>query len=133
MAALYLPGLQPPGAGLVLGGRVHSGAGGFAGELGYLPAPERWHAMDLHDPEIGALAEFYAAVLLCAVAPDQLVIYGALPEAAQRQVQGALARRYAGLCPAEVFFLPDIAMNLRDGVCSLALQTVLEAQRSGAL
>lgn len=61
------------------------------------------------------------------------MIYGALPEAAQRQVQDSLARRYAGLCPAEVFFEPDIAMDLRDGVCSLALRTVHEAQRSGTL
>lgn len=77
VVGIYFPRIYSPGAGMVIGGRIHTGAHHFAGEIGHLPAGVNWTKLDYTAPSvfckaIGELLNIYCRI----VAPDEMVLYG---------------------------------------------------------
>ncbi len=77
LVGIYFPRLYPPGAGMVIRGEVHTGAHGFAGEIGGLFPDIDWVRMDYGEQQAvrGAIARMLA--IYCRIAaPDRFVLYG---------------------------------------------------------
>ena len=134
LAAFYFPQRYPPGMGLVLDGRLHTGHEGFTGELQYLPIGVDWPALDYRDGE--AVAEAVAK-LLCAVcalvAPDRFLLYGECfrPDLAEVVRQRAEAR-FANGYGMEVEAFQDLEPDYGEGMLALSLQTLKRSVFGGA-
>ncbi len=133
VVALYFPRLDPPGAGMVLGGHVWRGANGFAGEFAHIHSIRDWMELDYGNAEQTALMLSQAAVTFCCtVAPDYLLLYGDFwnPQLEQRILEG-VERSLNGLFACQIRFLTSIEQDQRSGVRDLALEELYALQASG--
>lgn len=126
LAAVYFPERYPPGLGLLVDGRLHTGHGNYVGELQYLPIGVDWTALDYGDWEAveGAVVKLISAA--CALAgPDRFLLYGEFfrPGMAERIREAAEARFPAGY-GMEVEAFRDLGPDYEAGMRSLALQTL---------
>lgn len=142
-------------AGLLLGGRLHRGHRGGAGELGLLPAL-RWEdapdrlcaaypeggdpagvlaAARAGDPRAAAAVDAFVgdlatgtAALLLAVDPELVVLGGGLSRAGDL-IAGPLRRRLAGTCAQE----PEVTVSAlgADAVATGAVRLALERATAG--
>jgi predicted NBD/HSP70 family sugar kinase len=77
LVGIYFPRIYGPGAGMVIGGEVHTGAHNYAGEIDRLLPDVDWMHMDYNDTQAvcGAIARLLA--IYCRVlAPDRFILYG---------------------------------------------------------
>ncbi len=68
LAYIYYPDGHNPGAGIVIGGKIHRGASNFAGEIGWLPGSGK-------DDIAFKIAEAAVSVN-CVINPEQIIISG---------------------------------------------------------
>lgn len=77
VAGIYLPRIYPPGAGLVIQGKIYYGTSNCAGELAGLPVPVSWDLLDYgREDDVLENLKLLTAVYGFTVAPDTLIFYG---------------------------------------------------------
>ena len=77
MVGIYFPRIYPPGAGMVMGGQIYTGAHHFAGEIGHLLSGVDWTKIDYSDVPVVCKAVAQLLAVYCRiVAPSQFILYG---------------------------------------------------------
>jgi len=122
---LYFPRKYPPGAGLLIDGKLHRGRSGWAGEVGHLPLGVPWGDPGLFE-EItrGSLAVALTVTAVAAVLnPDTVVLHGEFltsgyEEAIRRECRDRLPRP---LVPAMVRS-EDFTGDFQTGLLALTLE-----------
>jgi predicted NBD/HSP70 family sugar kinase len=104
------------GLATVLGGRLHRGAGGAAGEIGYLPVPGVPLPQDVSHPATGAFQRLVGAQALVPLAAQ----YGFAEPTAARAVAAAVRAAQAGEQRA-ADFLGDLAGRVATGVAAVSV------------
>ncbi len=123
LAYLYYPDGHNPGAGIVIGGKVHRGASNFAGEIGWLP----WSGMDLIADKI---AEAVVSVN-CVINPEQVIISGIFlnDEIIENIRKSAASVIPAGHLPL-IIFEKDFRTSYSGGLIFAGLEKYSESLRS---
>jgi predicted NBD/HSP70 family sugar kinase len=104
------------GLATVLSGRLHRGAGGAAGEIGYLPVPGVPLPQDLTHPATGAFQSLVGAQALRPLAAG----YGFAETAASAAVAAAVAAAGAG-DQRGTGFLAELAGRVATGVAAICV------------
>ena len=104
------------GLATVLGGRLHRGVGGAAGEIGYLPVPGEPLPEDLTHPATGAFQRLVGAQAVLPLAES----YGFAASTAAAAVAAAAAADRAGE-PAAGEFLCELAVRVATGVAAVSV------------
>lgn len=75
--AVYFPRIYPPGAGIIINGKIYTGTHHFAGEIGYLPGSIDWRKLNYANVEdvVQAVGQLLC-VFCCVISPRQFVLYG---------------------------------------------------------
>jgi predicted NBD/HSP70 family sugar kinase len=103
------------GLATVLGGRVHRGTGGAAGEIGYLPVPGVPLPQDVTHPATGAFQSLVGAQAVRPLAES----YGFGGSSAGAAVRGAVAA--AARDPNAAKFLAELAGRVATGVAAVCV------------
>ena len=104
------------GLATVLGGRVHRGVGGAAGEIGYLPVPGEPLPEDLRHPATGAFQRLVGAQAVLPLAQS----YGFTGPSAAAAVSAAVAADLTGDPHADEF-LCELAVRVATGVAAVSV------------
>jgi predicted NBD/HSP70 family sugar kinase len=104
------------GLAIVLGGRLHRGVGGAAGEIGYLPVPGVPLPLDVSHPATGAFQSLIGAQALVPLAAS----YGFAETTAGAAVGAAHEAASAG-AEAGSAFLTELAGRVATGVASICV------------
>ena len=104
------------GLATVLGGRLHRGVGGAAGEIGYLPVPGVPLPEDVTHPATGAFQRLVGAQALVPLAAQ----YGFAEATAVESVAAAVAAAAAGEAAAQKF-LSELAGRVATGVAAVSV------------
>jgi predicted NBD/HSP70 family sugar kinase len=104
------------GLAIVLGGRLHRGVGGAAGEIGYLPVPGVPLPEDVTHPATGAFQRLVGAQALLPLAER----YGFSEPSAPDAVAAAVAAAAAGE-PSAQKFLSELASRVATGVAAVSV------------
>jgi predicted NBD/HSP70 family sugar kinase len=104
------------GLATVLGGKVHRGVGGAAGEIGYLPVPGVPLPQDLTHPATGAFQRLVGAQAVLPLAES----YGFTEPSAAEAVADA-ARAAAAGDQRGVDFLCELAVRVATGVAAVSV------------
>ncbi len=104
------------GLATVLGGRLHRGVGGAAGEIGYLPVPGQPLPKDLTHPATGAFQRLVGAQALLPLAAQ----YGFTEPTAAAAVAAAVIAAAAGK-PRAGEFLSELAGRVATGVAAVSV------------
>jgi predicted NBD/HSP70 family sugar kinase len=104
------------GLATVLGGRLHRGVGGAAGEIGYLPVPGVPLPQDVTHPATGAFQRLVGAQALVPLAAQ----FGFAEPTAARAVAAAVAAAAAGQSRADEF-LAELAGRVATGVAAISV------------
>ena len=104
------------GLATVLGGRVHRGVGGAAGEIGYLPVPGARLPTDLTHPATGAFQSLVGAQAVLALAAD----FGFAAHSAAGVVRSAVAAA-VGEDRRGQEFLAELASRVATGVAAISV------------
>ena len=104
------------GLATVLGGRLYRGAGGAAGEIGYLPVPGVPLPRDVTHPETGAFQRLVGAQALVPLAAEHGIRGVTAAEAVTLAVQGAARGDQR---PAA--FLAELAGRVATGVAAISV------------
>lgn len=123
IVGIYFPQAFGPGAGIVIDGKVHRGAAGYAGEVNLIPLDVNWLTLNYQSPEeTGAAIAKLIGVFCATVNPSQVVVYGdfvtdTLKQAVEQSIPSAELRR---IFPRiEVY--ENVGEDIRTGLFSLAL------------
>ncbi len=77
IVGIYFPKLFPPGAGILIDGKVLKGYCGYAGEVSLLPIGIDWVTLDYNDPcKVGAAIAKLISIFCGIINPDHVVLYG---------------------------------------------------------
>lgn len=77
IVGIYFPKQFPPGAGIMIDGKVLKGYCGYAGEVGLLPIGVDWVTLDYNNPhEVGAAIAKLISIFCGIINPDHVVLYG---------------------------------------------------------
>jgi predicted NBD/HSP70 family sugar kinase len=104
------------GLAIVLGGRLHRGVGGAAGEIGYLPVPGVPLPQDVSHPATGAFQSLIGAQALVPLAAS----YGFTEATAGAAVRAAHEAASAGAERGSAF-LTELAGRVATGVASICV------------
>jgi predicted NBD/HSP70 family sugar kinase len=118
------------GMAAFLGGKVHRGAAGAAGEIGYLPVPGAPLPEDVRHPAHGGLQSLVGASVVCMLAG----VFGFAAPTAEQAVRAAVAAaadrhagangsgsRTSGPAARANEFLGELARRVATGVASVAV------------
>lgn len=128
VAGIYFPRIYPPGAGLVLNGRIHYGAGHFAGEMAELPVPVPWDKLDYHDEaQVLSVMKAVIAIFCCTTAPERLVLYGDFfSQKMEEQLQSFGAGFLKGRYRVAVDLRKNVEKDYEAGMIRRALEELSE-------
>jgi predicted NBD/HSP70 family sugar kinase len=104
------------GLATVLGGRLHRGVGGAAGEIGYLPVPGQPLPKDLTHPATGAFQRLVGAQALLPLAAE----HGFTGPSAAACVAAAVSAAAAGQ-DRGADFLCELAVRVATGVAAISV------------
>jgi predicted NBD/HSP70 family sugar kinase len=104
------------GLATILGGRLHRGVGGAAGEIGYLPVPGVPLPVDLTHPATGAFQRLVGAQAVLPLAAE----YGFAAPTAAAAVAAAVTATEAGQ-QRGADFLCELAVRVATGVAAIAV------------
>ncbi|WP_342560971.1 ROK family protein [Paenibacillus sp. FSL R7-0345] len=82
ITGIYFPKKYPPGMGIYLNGNIIRGKNGMAGEIKFLPQKIDWYAEGREEVLLQAACRIIQSVN-AVLAPDQIVIYQEITEAAR--------------------------------------------------
>jgi predicted NBD/HSP70 family sugar kinase len=104
------------GLATVLGGRLHRGVGGAAGEIGYLPVPGAPLPEDLSHPATGAFQRLVGAQAVLPLAES----YGFAEPTAAKAVAAAVSAEAVG-DQRGTDFLRELAIRVATGVAAISV------------
>jgi predicted NBD/HSP70 family sugar kinase len=104
------------GLAIVLGGRLHRGVGGAAGEIGYLPVPGVPLPEDVTHPATGAFQRLVGGQALVPVAAEYGFVAPTAAEAVLAAVDAAAAGQERG-----ADFLAELAGRVATGVAAVSV------------
>ncbi len=104
------------GLATIIGGRLHRGVGGAAGEIGYLPVPGVPLPQDVTHPATGAFQRLVGAQAVLPLAAG----YGFAERTAAATVRAAIAAAGAGEARGDAF-LSELAGRVATGVASVCV------------
>jgi len=122
-AGIYFPKHFNPGAGFVIDGKILTGAGGYAGEIGLIPLGFEWTALDYENTlEISAAITQLIGIISCVINPHQIILYGDFfSEPVRAAIQTALrAQEQHGLFPP-LTFKQDLKSDILSGLFAQSL------------
>lgn len=126
IAALYFPERYPPGMGLIIDGKLHTGRRNFVGEVQYLPIGVNWNAMDYKNEKmvINAVVKLLTAV--CSIAaPNRFVLYGDFFRSEMAQIiQAQVEENFRGKYGLQLELSSGLEEDYREGMAALSLQTL---------
>ncbi|KWX88719.1 ROK family transcriptional regulator [Paenibacillus riograndensis] len=124
---LYFPDLFPPGAGIIINGKLHRGKSGFAGEVANIPLGISWSGSEWQSSPAGlmeAIAKLTATVS-SVLNPDAVVLYGSF---LQVDHLSGIMEQCAGLLPPgaapHIVLSTDFAADYLDGMIVSTLATL---------
>lgn len=124
IVGIFYPGGYPPGMGLMINGRIHTGYLNFAGEISYAPLGIDWKSMDYAKEEV--VTEAMARVVAAAgavLAPDLFVLYGEfLRHEAVEQIGRSAEEMMRGKFICNIILSHDFEQDFMQGMKSAALE-----------
>lgn len=128
VAGIYLPRIYPPGAGLVIQGKIYYGTSHCAGELAGLPVPVSWDSLDYgRENDVLENLKLLTAVYGFTVAPDTLIFYGDFfTEELQEQLRAYSGRLLEGKFHMDLIFAENLERDYEEGMKRLALEALWE-------
>ena len=128
VVGIYFPRLYPPGAGLVLDGKIYYGTGHFAGEIMKLPVPVPWGEVDYSDREqVLKMLKAVLAVFCCVLAPRRLVLYGDFfAEDMESSLKSEGEKLLEGRYQMEIELKENLECDYEAGMVRLALEALTE-------
>lgn len=128
VAGIYLPRLYPPGAGLVIQGKIYYGTSHCAGELGGLPVPVSWEMLDygsVHD--VLENLKQLTAVYGFTAAPETLIFYGDFfTEELKEQLRAYSEMLLGDKFHMNLVFEENLEQDYEEGMKRLALEALWE-------
>ena len=127
-AGIYLPRIYPPGAGLVVQGKIYYGTSHCAGELAGLPVPVPWDRLDYgREEEVLENLKLLTAVYSFAVAPETLIFYGDFfTEGIKERLKAYSRDLLKGKFCMELVFAENLEQDYEEGMKRLALEVLWE-------
>lgn len=128
VAGIYLPRIYPPGAGLVIQGKIYDGTSHCAGELAGLPVPVSWDSLDYgREHDVLENLKLLTAVYGFTVAPETLIFYGDFfTEELQEQLRAYSGRLLEGKFHMDLIFAENLERDYEEGMKRLALEALWE-------
>ena len=128
VAGIYLPRIYPPGAGLVIQGKIYYGTSHCAGELAGLPVPVAWDSLDYgRENDVLENLKLLTAVYGFTVAPETLIFYGDFfTEELQEQLRAYSGRLLEGKFHMDLIFAENLERDYEEGMKRLALEALWE-------
>ena len=128
VAGIYLPRIYPPGAGLVIQGKIYYGTSHCAGELAGLPVPVSWDSLDYgREHDVLENLKLLTAVYGFTVAPETLIFYGDFfTEELQEQLRAYSGRLLEGKFHMDLIFAENLERDYEEGMKRLALEALWE-------
>ena len=128
VAGIYLPRIYPPGAGLVIQGKIYYGTSHCAGELAGLPVPVSWDSLDYGSAEeVLENLKLLTAVYGFTTAPETLIYYGDFfTEELQEQLRTYSERLLEGKFHMNLVFEENLEHDYEEGMKRLALEALWE-------
>ena len=128
VAGIYLPRIYPPGAGLVIQGKIYYGTSHCAGELAGLPVPVSWDSLDYgRENDVLENLKLLTAVYGFTVAPETLIFYGDFfTEELQEQLRAYSGRLLEGKFYMDLIFAENLERDYEEGMKRLALEALWE-------
>ena len=128
VAGIYLPRISPPGAGLVIQGKIYYGTSHCAGELAGLPVPVSWDSLDYGSAEeVLENLKLLTAVYGFTTAPETLIYYGDFfTEELQEQLRTYSERLLEGKFHMNLVFEENLEHDYEEGMKRLALEALWE-------
>ena len=128
VAGIYLPRIYPPGAGLVIQGKIYYGTSHCAGELAGLPVPVSWDSLDYgREHDVLENLKLLTAVYGFTVAPETLIFYGDFfTEELQEQLRAYSGRLLKGKFHMDLIFAENLERDYEEGMKRLALEALWE-------
>jgi hypothetical protein len=129
---LYFPQKYPPGAGIVIDGKLRKGSSNFAGEIGSLPFGVNWYDPDLYtslERVTDAIAQL-TIIVSSLLNPHRLILFGAFLTLShlERIRQQCTLRLSPHAIPA-IRLTEDFTLDYQTGMIEETL-ALLEPQRS---
>ena len=128
VAGIYLPRIYPPGAGLVIQGKIYYGTSHCAGELAGLPVPVSWDSLDYgRENDVLENLKLLTAVYGVTVAPETLIFFGDFfTEELQEQLRAYSGRLLEGKFHMDLIFAENLERDYEEGMKRLALEALWE-------
>ena len=128
VAGIYLPRIYPPGAGLVIQGKIYYGTSHCAGELAGLPVPVSWDSLDYgRENDVLENLKLLTAVYRFTVAPETLIFYGDFfTEELQEQLRAYSGKLLEGKFHMDLIFAENLERDYEEGMKRLALEALWE-------
>ena len=128
VAGIYLPRIYPPGAGLVIQGKIYYGTSHCAGELAGLPVPVSWDSLDYgRENDVLENLKLLTAVYGFTVAPETLIFYGDFfTEELQEQLRAYSGKLLEGKFHMDLIFAENLERDYEEGMKRLALEALWE-------
>lgn len=129
LAGVYFPRYYPPGAGIMVDGKILKGSNGYAGEIALLPLDIDWLAVDYENPlEIGPVIAKLLLAICSVINPGSVILYGDFFSDALLDFirQSELPPGACGLRPT-LTCRSDLDSDILSGLLSLSLETYRES------
>lgn len=128
VAGIYLPRIYPPGAGLVIQGKIYYGTSHCAGELAGLPVPVSWDSLDYgRENDVLENLKLLTAVYGFTVAPETLIFYGDFfTGELQEQLRAYSGKLLEGKFHMDLIFAENLERDYEEGMKRLALEALWE-------
>ena len=128
VAGIYLPRIYPPGAGLVIQGKIYYGTSHCAGELAGLPVPVSWDSLDYgREGDVLENLKLLTAVYGFTVAPETLIFYGDFFTGELKERLKAYSERLLeGKFHMDLIFAENLERDYEEGMKRLALEALWE-------
>lgn len=126
VAGIYLPRIYPPGAGLVIQGKIYYGTDHWAGELAGLPVPVPWDILDYGNAdEVLSDLEILTSIFGLVVAPGILIFYGDFfTQEIKDRLTGYTRQLLEGKFTMELIFSENLEQDYETGMKRLALEAL---------
>lgn len=124
---IYYPKDFPPGAGIVLNGKILKGRNGFAGEIQYLPLGAKWESQPLEKVDLVVNLSEVVQSLISLYDPREILVYtrdNRITEIDLASVQQKMAELFPLLVLPKLSLSNDFADNYFKGLVSQGLKLI---------
>lgn len=125
VAGLYFPEAYPPGAGIVMKGKIYKGKNNFAGEIARVPLPIVWEDAPFTGKERAEQIVLLSVTVSCVLAPSVLVIHTfGLEKEWQDRIRKSYEKCLKGVFETEIVFSDDFIAEFEEGMIGITLESM---------